>query len=82
MAELIERQEAIQPEKKKGNMTNADRIRAMTDEELAIFLDDVQKYNIYCEPIICDDCKDCMTDLCWQCWRAWLKQEAENVSNC
>lgn len=55
--------------------SNADRIRAMTDEELAMFIDDVQKYNIVCRPILCNDCVDCMSDLCWQCWREWLKQE-------
>ena len=59
-------------------VTNADRIRAMTDEDLAIFLDDVQKYNIVCKPIIADDCADCMTDLCWRCWVDWLKQEASD----
>ena len=63
---------------KPAKTTNADRIRSMTDENLAIFLDDVQKYNICCKPIICDDCADCMTDLCWQCWHNWLKQEVKN----
>ena len=58
--------------------THADRIRAMSDEELAMFLDDVQKYNIYCKPIIADDCGDCLTDLCWKCWMEWLKKEADN----
>lgn len=58
-------------------ITHADRVRAMTDEELAMFLDDVQKYNICCKPLMADDCADCMTDLCWQCWRDWLRQEAE-----
>ena len=61
----------------KPKQTNADKIRSMTDEELEMFLDDVQKYNVCCKPIICDDCADCMTDLCWQCWRAWLKSPAE-----
>lgn len=59
----------------KYNPTNADKIRMMTDEELAMFIDDVQKYNIVCRPILCNDCADCRQDLCWQCWREWLKKE-------
>jgi hypothetical protein len=43
--------------------TNADRIRAMTDEELAVFLRDVE--NDYVEyPFVQD-------------WDEWLKQPAE-----
>ena len=53
--------------------TNADRIRAMTDEELAELL---QKNRGGCralttESYVCDN-----TD-CKSCWLEWLKQEAE-----
>ena len=54
-------------------LTNADRIRAMTDEELAKLL---------CVMNI-DDCPDkahelhCM-DKCYECWLDWLRQEADN----
>lgn len=50
--------------------TNADRLRAMSDEELAEFMAD----NCGCPVDKCphlDDEKDC-----GQCWADWLKQEA------
>lgn len=59
-------------------MTNADRIRSMPDEELADFLDNIQKFNINCEPLIVDDCKDCVICTCYICWLDWLKQEVDN----
>lgn len=47
-------------------MTNADRIRAMTDEELAEFL---SEYG-------CVDCtKECEEVHCDACWLEWLKEE-------
>lgn len=52
--------------------TNADRLRAMTDEELAKW---------FCVMNI-DDCPDkahelhC-TDKCFECWLDWLKQEVD-----
>lgn len=50
-------------------MTNADSIRAMTDEELAVLLQ-----NSCCRP----DGADCPPiDDCEKCWLDWLKQEAE-----
>ena len=55
----------------RGNPTNADRIRAMTDEELAEYM------SIYCcshktrDPR-CQQFKDCGL-----CWLDWLKQEAK-----
>lgn len=63
------------PQIQKPQITNADRIRAMTDEELAHFL---------CDLMSADECYKCfarehchfghtgMTD--------WLKQEASDVS--
>lgn len=52
-------------------MTNADRIRAMSDEELARFIDSETDN---CAPHgdckkVCDDCK--------ACWFDWLQQPAE-----
>lgn len=49
--------------------TNADRIRAMTDEELAIFMGDVDCCNPnHCEPGM----------YCGKCWLAWLRAPAES----
>lgn len=48
-------------------MTNGDKIRAMTDEELADFMAES----------ICDSVDICMNDTpCRECRLAWLKQEA------
>lgn len=55
--------------------TNADRIRNMSDEELADFLDVVGKDGIssqYSPP--CDCCFD---NECEFCWKEWLQSEAE-----
>ena len=51
-------------------MTQADRIRAMSDEELADFM--------YAKDIPwCDD-SECTTEtLCKDCFRKWLQQEVE-----
>ena len=49
--------------------TNADRIRAMTDEELAEFM-----YN-GCDPIPATWCGNHPN--CGACWLDWLKQEAD-----
>ena len=56
------------------DMTNADRIRAMTDEELAEFL--------CCPQSVCpvDDCEECYDDKCQKCVLKWLKKEAEDGS--
>lgn len=54
--------------------SNADRIRAMTDEELAEFMAD---------NVGCDDCRfyaTCRHDpnkICDEDWLDWLKQEVE-----
>ena len=57
-------------------MTNADRIRAMTDEELSYYLDGLAG----------DGCPPQMSPVCnkerykcnvRKCWLDWLKQEAE-----
>lgn len=55
-------------------MTNADKIRAMTDdEELAKFLFDAWYDEKWCdEDCICDPSSYCIS-----CWLDWLQQEAE-----
>ena len=54
--------------------TNADRIRAMTDEELAHFMTP-ENYKFPCPP----NHIDCQYELipCWMCWAKWLKAPAE-----
>lgn len=50
-------------------MTNADRIRNMTDEELAEYLSNVH----YCPtPSPCDPTKNCK-----DCWTEWLRSPVE-----
>ena len=53
-------------------ITNADRIRAMTDEELA---------DLIAEYIECDMCKfedeECLAD-CELRWRKWLREEVKD----
>ena len=52
-------------------LTNADRIRRMTDEELAKFVNDTDF-----DPIPPDKtCADCRFETCESCWLDWLKQE-------
>ena len=59
------------PPIKRKPLTNADRIRAMTDEELAEFLMKptriIPKY----------ECEDCEND-CTECVLEWLKEEADD----
>ena len=61
-------------------MTNADRIRAMTDEELAEWECDRS-----CTICQIEDCKGRMEEgreKCRQRWLDWLKQEANNEHKC
>ena len=50
-------------------ITNADRIRAMSDEELAKTISGEEIYPWCTKPCEYDNCTDCVL--------AWLKQEAE-----
>ena len=50
--------------------TNADRIRAMTDEELAGWI---------LRQVCCPDDRDGCRSTCTECWLAWLREEAEDV---
>ena len=58
-------------------MTNADRIREMSDEELAEFLNCVEEYGISSQyiDVPCDCC--CEKTACDECWKEWLQSEAE-----
>lgn len=59
-----------------SDMTNADRIRAMTDEELANFVS-------LCCGWTCAECpvsKECDGDKCFGTWLDWMKQEAQCTS--
>ena len=55
--------------------TNADRIRGMTDEELAHFMTP-ENYKFPCP----QNHNDCQYELipCWMCWAMWLKAPVEN----
>ena len=57
-------------------MTNADKIRAMTDEELAVFFYDVWRERDPFSKEVCERCGD--TDIGCQanCWLDWLRREA------
>ena len=59
--------------------TNADRIRAMTDEELMEFLEHDYWSIDYCkkDAPIDQETKECLLPSCKQCWLEWLKQEAD-----
>ena len=56
--------------KERKPKTNADRIRAMTDEELAQYMGDVQTWG-GCPNHGARNC----TENCADCWLDWLKQE-------
>lgn len=59
-------------------MTNADKIRSMTDEDLKDFFDLI----VACPPKIegTDKCKS-HNGFCYECWCDWLNQEAEEDEN-
>ena len=57
-------------------MTNAERIRQMTDEELISFF-----ARDYCPPAqsIGPSCTG--KEVCFQCWRTWLKSDNPDESD-
>lgn len=62
-----------------GIKTNADRIRAMTDEELAYMLVDIGECDRRC-PAKTDTC--IFSDsTCRMAWLDWLKQEVDDETN-
>ena len=67
------------PSKTKQNQTNADRIRAMSDEELAEFME---------RNAGCDDCRFFTTcrsapqdRVCTEYWLDWLKEEVSDATD-
>ena len=56
--------------------TNADRIRAMSDEELAEFMA-LNTDCYYCRAKDNDRCASLATTPCGDIWLDWLKQEAD-----
>ena len=54
--------------------TNADRIRSMTDEKLAEYINAIF-YGFHENPGFCDVCKRDSVQNCKECWIEWLKQE-------
>lgn len=63
---------------KPKNETNADKIRATSDEELANFLDIISKAGILSQYTVpCNCCLKDKTTECDNCWKEWLKLEAE-----
>lgn len=56
--------------------TNADRIRAMTDEELADFINDTE-FGFIDRPGMCDVCDHHRMKDCLRCWLDWLKSPVE-----
>lgn len=60
-------------------ITNADRIRAMTDEELAEFINDVWDRLLFGNdlPGMCDVCYTDTIQNCKKCWLDWLRQETD-----
>lgn len=59
-------------------MTNADKIKAMSDEKLAEILAEGCHNTREC-PTICDPIYpfDEIVESCEKCWLEWLKQEVE-----
>ena len=64
-------------------MTNADRIRNMTDDELHVFLGMFVEGDIDYAVTFCDMCEDCGNTLnldCDGCLRRWLNSDADDYN--
>lgn len=57
-------------------MTNADRIREMTDEELCRFLIMVKCNDLHYDALPCEYCELGDTNDCDKCVKKWLKRNA------
>jgi len=80
IAETIDRYHAEKEAYFKANPpTNADRIRSMTDEELAAFIWRQNWFNRGKPPAV--KCYDCKHDSCRECWLNWLQSPAEEVED-
>ena len=55
-------------------MTNAERIRTMTDEELLEWLDSIGNACMTDDIERCDDYETCR-----ECWKDWLGEEADGL---
>ena len=69
------RDEALRRCGQKPPQTNADRIRAMTDEELATLCQDGCPPHHHC-PDWCGETG--IKELCQRCWLDWLRREASD----
>ena len=60
-------------------LSNADKIRSMTDEKLAAYISDVQNGMIAGKekPGFCDICESTTFVDCKDCWLDWLKSPAD-----
>lgn len=65
------------PSKIEKPKTNADHIRAMTDEELAVICEDGCPPHHECPPT--EQVKMALKNVCQGCWLEWLKEEAKEV---
>ena len=62
-------------DKNVGKMTNADRIRAMSDEELVEFIKHIKVRAVLCKAVKDNDAFEAL------CSAEWLKQPAEEAEN-
>lgn len=58
-------------------MTNGDKIRSMTDEELSSFIFEI-RMNYGCPEGWFFKEAVCMDMSCQECWEDWLKQEVDD----
>lgn len=62
-------------------ITNGDRLRAMTDEELAHWIEDFD-WDAWCpsDMPVDPETKECLAPVegCWQCVSNWLRKEVES----
>ena len=65
------------PERPRNPQTNADRIRSMTDDDLAHFLAEVAQQAVGQYILIKGGMPQKWDYQCHHCWLDWLKQEAE-----
>lgn len=58
-------------------MTNSEKIRSLSDEELAKFLDGWEVGDINRGIFFCSACNGDEENRCWQCTEYWLDEEAD-----
>ena len=59
-------------------MTNADRIRKMTDEELFRFIVMIESNELHYDALPCEYCQKTDTSDCDKCIKKWLKSDVKN----